>query len=226
MPEPQVTNTDQEPLKPYPYREAGGATDIGAIRSLKMVAPYCPIEGNPLRGGAPNPRYTGEMNCQQAFRLPGQGRWDIEACEKAGHKPYYFTQETVHLENVVDKDGVISGQREIRRGGEKLNIIEVALSVRQETGNSMNLAVARGVRTLESFGFSSPCEYRQCFQPKRIHTKFGEYCSERHARLIAADFKKKILPLRGGDPNTEDQMQDERDEILDAINLGATPIRS
>lgn len=214
-----------EKLKPYPYREFGGATEISAVRMLKMVAPYCPVESNPWRQTGkpgelePNPHYTGEPNCQMAYKFNSFGRWDIAQCEKLGHEPYYFEQKSKIVENVTDAEGIITGQRERQLGDKRLNVVQVAHSIRIGTNSEVALAVAKGYRTLESFGYEAPCEYRNCWQPVKIKGSFGNYCNERHARLIAADRKKVTLPVLGGDPNMEEEQREQRDAILDGINI-------
>lgn len=214
----------KEKLEPYPYKEIGGATDASAVRMLKMVAPYCPVESNPFRQTGrpgeqiPNPHYTGETNCQLAYKLNNQGRWDVSKCEAAGHEPYYFNQTSTIVEPIVEPDGTITGQKQRVLGAKRLNVIQVPVGPRYASDTTYQLAIARGVRPLEDFGIESPCEYRNCWEPKRTVTRYGSYCGGRHARLIAADRRKLAVPLAGGN-DMDDDMFMEWEEKLDSINI-------
>lgn len=211
-------------LEPYPYKEIGGATDASAVRMLKMVAPYCPIESNPFRQTGrpgeqiPNPHYTGEMNCQIAHKINNQGKWDVSKCEAAGHEPFYFNQSSTIVENIVEPDGTITGQRQKILGDRKLNVVQVETGIRYASDTTYQLALARGYKHLEEFGITSPCEYRNCYESVRVTTRYGRYCGGRHARLIAADRRKLAFPIAGQN-DMDDDMFMEWEEKLDSINI-------
>lgn len=199
-------------LEPYPFHD-GGVNENAAIRMVRMVIPQCPIETD-----MESPRYTGEDNCQRTLKFNSQGRWNVEACEEKGHDPYRTTIEKKVKEDIIDENGVITGQRQVIKGGKRLNIIQVSDNIRHSSGMEIQLALARGCKFLEDFGIASPCEFRNCSQPQRVDTKYGRYCSERHARLIAADKRKMMLPV-GGDPFSHDEAMEQREQMLDSINI-------
>ena len=74
-------STEPKALQPFPFTE-GGVNENAAIRMVRMVIPLCPADSNPeilRRDGSsiPNPRYTGEPNCQQVYKFNNMGRWDV-----------------------------------------------------------------------------------------------------------------------------------------------------
>lgn len=226
----------KEALKPYPFSDSG-ATENAAVRMVKMVIPNCPADSRPeiqLRDGRSiaNPRYTGEPNCQQAYKINNQGKWDVEKCESLGHDPWRTTFRKTVVEDVVDERetledgtpnpnfGYVVEQRERIKVEHRLNVIQVSENNRHGSGMGVQLALARGCRFLEDFGIESPCEYRSCTRPKKISTRYGQFCGERHARLVGAD-KRKVMLLIGGDPMTDEQAYDEREEQLQNIPLSA-----
>lgn len=218
---PRRAHSDDK-LKAYPFHD-GGVNENAAIRMIRMVIPQCPIDAVPelrQKDGTykPNPLYTGEPNCQQAFKLNNHGRWDVARCEALGHDPWHTKFRRPIVEEVVDKDGFVTETRTRYKLEERLNVIQVSDNVRHTNGTEVQLALAKGCRFLEDFGYASPCEFRNCTQPQRIDTRFGKYCSERHARLIAADKLKKMLPI-GGDPFSEDQAREEREDMLATLNI-------
>lgn len=209
-------------LKPYPFHD-GGVNENAAIRMISMVIPLCPMDSNPeilKKDGTsiPNPRYTGEPNCQQAFKKNEHGVWDVARCISLGHNPYYTVFRKPRTEEVLDAQGYVTESKVRVLKEERLNIIQVSDNPRHTNRTEVALALAKGCKFLEEFGIASPCEFRNCTQPQRIDTKYGKYCSERHARLIAADFKRVILPV-GGDPYTQDQAMDERNSMLENLNI-------
>lgn len=225
---PELKETDDklEPtygkLKPYPFHD-GGVNENSAIRMISMVIPLCPMDSNPeiLRKDGtsiPNPRYTGEPNCQMVYKLNEHGRWDVERCINLGHEPYYTIFRKSVVEEVVGDDGYVTDSKVKVLKEKRLNVIQVSDNPRHTNRTEVALALAKGCKFMEDFGYESPCEFRNCTQPQKIDTKYGKYCSERHARLIAADFKRIILPV-GGDPYTQDQAMEERDAMLENLNI-------
>jgi hypothetical protein len=209
-------------LKPYPFHD-GGVSENAAIRMISMVIPQCPVDGNPelkQKDGTykPNPNFTGEPNCQQAYKINNHGIWDVKKCEELGHDPWHTKFRRAMVEEVLDKDGYVVDTRTKYHVEERLNVIQVSDNPRHSNRQEVALALAKGCRFLEDFGIASPCEFRNCTQPWTIDTRYGKYCSERHARLIAADFQKVMLPV-GGDPYTEDQSREERESILANLNI-------
>jgi hypothetical protein len=220
--------------KPYPFHD-GGVNENSAIRMVAMVKPGCPMDSNPeilKRDGTsiPNPRYTGEPNCQIAHRINSQGIWDVQYCIAAGHDPYFTIFRKSRTEDEVDAEGYIVGSRQRILKERRLNIEQVSDNPRHSSRMEVPLALARGSILLERFVMEDaegefvidpPCEFRGCSAPWKVDTRYGRYCSERHARLVAADFQKKMLPV-GGDPYTEDQAMEEREQILSSLSIGKT----
>jgi hypothetical protein len=229
-----VASKPKEPeTKPYPFKD-GNVNENTAIRMIAMVKPGCPMDSNPeilRRDGTsvPNPRYTGEPNCQQVYKINEQGRWDVQRCIELGHDPYYTVFRKTVVEDTVGQDGYVidTKQRVLRE--KRLNIDQVSDNPRHTNRTEVALALARGSVLLQGFlctcslwpeahHHQVPCEFRNCSVPWQIDTRYGRYCSERHARLVAADFKRMILPI-GGDPYTEDQATEERNQMLETINI-------
>lgn len=219
----------EKKLQPYPFHD-GGAKDNLPIRMRRMAVPYCPSDSRPelldKSGNAfPNPHYTGEENCQEVYKLNNMGRWDVEKCESLGHEPYYTTLRRKVIEEVIDDDGFVTESKVRVKVTRRLNVMPIPISVRHATWKSMELAVARGAKPLEEFGYMTPCDYRQCSQPVKIKTQYGDYCSERHARLIAADARGVLLPISadtGGE--TADKTEMEREDLLESIRLQTTSV--
>lgn len=231
---PEPVKPKEPEVKPYPFKD-GNVNENAAIRMIAMVKPGCPMDSNPeiLRKDGtsiPNPRYTGEPNCQQTSKINEQGRWDVQRCIELGHEPHYTVFRKTVVEDVVGADGYVleTKQRVIRE--KRLNIDQVSDNPRHTNRTEVALALARGSLLLQDFLCTCslwpdahyhqvPCEFRNCSVPWQIDTQYGRYCTERHARLVAADFKRMILPI-GGDPYTEDQARDERNAMLETINIG------
>lgn len=229
---------------PYPFAE-GSVNENAAIRVIRMAKPNCPRESNPeisRRDGTsiPNPRYTGEESCERIYRINSQGRWDVARCTELGHEPFYTVFRKNITEEEVGEDGYVTTSR-IRVAKEKrLNVVAVSDNIRHSTGQEVQLAIARGCVPLGPYtdtdgrkqeGFvctcslhafqhrhEPPCEFRNCTRSQTVDTRYGRFCSERHARLVAADKQKKILPI-GGDPYSQDQALAEREDILGNLNI-------
>ena len=221
----EVEKPKQKALLPYPFHD-GGVNENAAIRMVRLVIPQCPVDGTPelkQRDGTwkPNPNYTGEPNCQMAYALNRGGKWDVDKCIELGHDPFHTTFRRPRMEEVLDDEGYVT-ETKVRYVVEKrLNVIQVSDNERHSSGREIALALARGCKFLEEFGYLSPCEFRACSQPQRVETRYGKYCSERHARLVAADKRQIMLPI-GGDPYSAEQSRREREDILDNLNIAKT----
>ncbi len=207
-------------MAPYPFHD-GAVNENAAIRMIRMAKPFCPVTTNMDDPGIKTgtKKYTGDANCQERFKKNNQGVWDVEKCESLGHDPFYTTFRRVEEVNVVDDSGMVTGKRQTEIHERRLNVTQVSDNSRHSNGMDIQLELARGSRFLEAFGIESPCEFRNCVKPKQVKTRYGEYCSERHARLVAADKRGILLPI-GGDPYTEDQTLREREDILENLNIG------
>jgi hypothetical protein len=221
-PHPAPKEPDNGELKPYPFHD-GQVSEVSQIRVIRMVIPLCPIDSVPeikQRDGTyrPNPNFSGEQNCQQVYKFNNMGRWDAAKCESLGHDPWHTSFRYPIIKEVLDNDGYVIDTKVQYRVEKRLNIIQVSDNIRHSSGMEVQLAMARGCRPLEDFGVSSPCEFRNCSQPQRIDTRYGKYCSERHARLVAADKQGKILPV-ASDPYSADQANREREDMLENLNI-------
>lgn len=211
------------PMVPYPFTD-GGVNENAAIRAIKMAIPICPADPRPeidRRDGTtiPNPRYTGEPNCQEAYRFNNMGRWDVRKCESLGHNPWYTEFRKTIVQDEVDADGWVIKERSRIKVETRLNVIQVTDNPRHTNRMEVPLALARGARFLSDFGIEQPCEFRNCTKPQEIRTRFGRFCGERHARLVGADFRELSL-IVGGDPITEEKALEQRAQQLESINLG------
>lgn len=228
---PEVIVADEPPtptqygqLQPYPWPE-GGVNENAAIRVIRMVQPMCPVDPVPellQRDGSykPNPRFTGEQNCQQLYKKNGQGVWDVEKCISLGHDPWHTSIRKTIVDDVIDPvTGEVTKQRTRVFVEKRLNVIGVTDNPRHSTGTEVQLAIARGCRFLKEFGYEEPCQFRNCTRKQRVQTRFGNYCSERHARLVAADKQEIILPVASGDEVTADKMARERELALGQIAI-------
>lgn len=212
----------QKGLKPYPYHD-GTAKENSAVRTICLVMPLCPVDGNPeikQRDGSykPNPNYTGEQNCQRVFEIDRGGIWDVSKCIERGHDPYYTKLRRAVVIEETDENGVVIDTRVKHVVEKRLNIIRVSANPRIASGRLPALMIARGGKPLEEFGYASPCEYRSCSQPQRVDTRYGKFCSERHARLIAADLRQMLITVPS-DPYSAAQANREREDALEALNI-------
>lgn len=218
------TAKSDKKLKPYPFRD-GGAKDNIPIRMVRMAIPYCPCDPRPeLMDKAgnvfANPHFTGEPNCQEEYKLNNMGRWDVQKCIDLGHNPYFTVRRQKIVEEEVDENGYVTGVKTRVKKTELLNIRPIPVSVRHSTNKRMEIEVARGARPLSDFGYESPCEYRGCSARVTIETRYGRYCNERHARLIAAAERGVLLPISadtGGE--TADKTEMEYEDLLERIRL-------
>jgi hypothetical protein len=232
---PEVLNETRETIKRVPYQfHDGGVSENAAIRMLSMVIPNCPRESNPeisRKDGTsvPNPRYTGEESCQLAYRFNNHGRWNVDKCISLGHDPYYTMFRKTIVEEAVGEDGYVSQTRNRVVLEKRLNVIQVSDNPRHSSRTEVQLALAKGCRFIQDVVCTcslytykhiheAPCEFRNCVAPPTVETRYGNYCSERHARLVAADFQKIMLPV-GGDPYSQDQAMEEREVMLANLNI-------
>ena len=219
---PYPTAAQEKKLKPYPYLD-GGSRDTAAIRMIRMAKPECPIDPNPeinMRDGTTkaNPKYTGEANCQQAYKLDNYGHWAVLKCEALGHDPYFRVTRTPRTEEVVDDEGYVT-ETKVRYLKQRLpNVVAISDNIRHSSGKEVERAVGAGMKFMWEIGYKSPCEFRGCSRDWKIETQYGRYCSERHARLIGADVKRKIMHVVT-DAEMADDVKEMNEETLDTIAL-------
>ena len=225
--------------KPFPFND-GQPSDNAAIRVIRMVKPECPIDPTPeirQRDGSyrPNPRYTGEQNCMQLYKFNNYGKWDVAQCEALGHDPWHTVFYRRIVEDIFDPETGEFVEQKVKMVREKrINIIAVSLNIRHTSGTEQLLAAARGCLTLSEYGerfpdedYEDPCEFRSCTQKVKITTRFGNYCGERHARLVAAD-QRGIMRFVGIESDIDEQWQQSRAqeaaEELERINIAARDV--
>lgn len=219
---PYPTAAEEKKLKPYPFNDMG-SKDNAAIRMIRMVQPECPIDSVPelkQRDGTyqANPRYTGEVNCQQAYKLDNYGHWAVLKCIALGHNPYYRTARKPVSTEVVDVEGFITETKVRWAKQEVLNLINVSDNIRHSSGKEIEIALGRDAKFIWDFGFKHPCEFRGCSRAWVVDTQYGRYCTERHARLIGADVKRFVLNIVT-DAEMSDDVKELNEEQLDRVAL-------
>jgi len=219
---PYPTAAEEKKLKPYPFRD-GGSKENAAVRMIRMAKPECPISTlpelkQPNGSYKANPAFTGEENCQQAFKLDNYGHWAVLKCEKLGHDPYYRTVRKPRTEEVVDENGYITETKTRYIKERVLNVVGVSDNIRHTSGQEIDVELGRGSRFIWEFGYKHPCEFRGCSQPWRVDTQYGRYCNERHARLIGADVKRKMLKVMSS-PDSAVDVANDNEEILETVPL-------
>src|SRR5262249_43817740 len=118
-------------LRPYPFHD-GAVNENAAVRVIRLVQPQCPVDPSPelrQKDGSykPNPRYTGEDNCQQAYKKNSQGVWDVEMCESLGHDPWHTEFRKTIVNDVVDPEtGEVTDQRTKIVVEKRLNVVAVS----------------------------------------------------------------------------------------------------
>jgi hypothetical protein len=203
-----------------------------AQRMLKMNRPVCPnskVEMEWDRNGKPIAKEKGPdtQNCQMAG-----GRW-WEACEAAGHDPYFMTRKWETKEDILEpevKDGKPTGR--LLKTGEAIiphesrlpNLAQVAVSIRINNGRGALDAVnQKGFRSLKAAGFEDVCEFRNCQKPKTAigtSRQYGGYCSKEHLQLIAADAESIMLTQGSLLPVDAKRAQQKRAAQLREISVG------
>src|SRR3990167_4478881 len=199
----EVPSAKPGTLKPYPYHD-GQVNENAAIRVQRFVLPLCPVDGNPelkQRDGSykPNPNYTGQQNCMQVYQTNKQGAWDVKKGIGLGHDPYHYKLRRAVVEEDVDDNGYVTDSRVRYIVETRLNIVPVSHGPRVASGHMLALITARGGRQL-------------------VDTKYGKYCSERHARLIAADRRQMLLTVPS-DTYSAEQATREREDALESLNI-------
>ena len=181
----------QKKLESLPQRQMG-VRESANVRMKKMARPVCPIQDDPDKPG-----YTGEPNCQRLHNnYPGW--WDY--CANQGHDPYFskVPAKTVTENILSDKEGeegLIIGRRERQvGGGKKLNMVQVVIDTRHNSGRGERYSKGlKGRKELSEFGYAEKCEYRNCEIDAKLQTRYGMFCNDRHARLIGAAVEGMML---------------------------------
>lgn len=173
-----------------------GVRQNAAARMVKLGQPICPNskvkmirtpEGRWIADPNPDPA---RQNCQSDTGPDGSGRvgwWD--ACEQRGHDPYYTTRVWFSEEDEVDETtGEVTKTRRVRHEDRRPNIAQVAAHTRVNSGKGVVHKMERhGFRRLKDMGFEEVCQFRNCQNPVKVTSRYGLYCGNEHATLIAAD---------------------------------------
>lgn len=172
-----------------------GVREGAAIRMVKLMRPICPNSNK-----KPDELLPGEFNCQRDTDN-AVGWWDL--CESRGHNPYFTVHERPVPTPIIEVDEVtgekaIVGEKKVLVEETWPNIAQVALSERINSGRGVQNAINRkGFKMLSDFGYEEVCQFRNCQKPVGVKTVYGDYCSEEHARLIAADVEGVTLEVQG-----------------------------
>lgn len=182
---------------PLDWRDSN-ASAVAALREVMMVSAECPVDqAEFLKRGdelVPNPRYTGQMNCQQNGDRH-TGKWDIDECESRGHHPYESEFETRVTEDQLDEEGYVIGTRTKVIKQRRPNFRPVTISERHSTGAEYRMRLQMRWKTLDMIGFEGWCEYRGCNKDIKVRTNWGNYCSKDHAQSVAATELSIFLPI-------------------------------
>jgi hypothetical protein len=213
-------------LKPYPFK-GSGVNENAALCMAKMVVPMCPCESDAdaeridavferqgrERRTRPPSEFRGVDNCQSGRY---RDQWWVD-CEKLGHNPYFLKTVTTREETVVDENGYVTGKRQKEVVKERLNVVQVPISLRHDSGRGVPQAVGRGAKTLMQLGYQNVCMMRNCELPAKLRYSHGEFCNDRHARLTKADQEEVFLVVWGSERT---KWQKLRADQLDELNLG------
>lgn len=169
-----------------------GLRETSNVRMKVMAAPRCPVSEDEN-----SPDYTGEINCQrETGNWPGW--WTL--CENRGHDPYYTTKKRIVKEEVTDETGLITGERKRVITQKKLNTVQVPIGTRFTSGRAETISKGlKGRKTLTEMGYNEKCEFRNCENDVKLTSKYGFFCSDRHARLIGADVEGVMLSVKKGE---------------------------
>ena len=178
-----------------------GVSERGNIRMKKLAAPRCPIQSNPEKPGYTGDIFPETMSCQQETKnYPGW--WDL--CANRGHDPYFTTKRKVVKEELTDENGIVTGVQKRVITTKKLNINQVPIGTRFASGRNETISKGlKGRKELSEFGYNPLCEYRNCELDVKVKSKYGNFCTDRHARLIGADVEGIMLHNDVGEKNKQ-----------------------
>ncbi len=169
-----------------------GVRETSNIRMILLAAPRCPVVSDPN-----SDKYTGEVNCQ-VETANAVGWWNT--CENRGHDPYFSTTKRARkvpvFSTVEGEEDIITGYREKVTTTRTLNTVRVPLGTRYNSGRAVQQSIARkGRKTLTEMGYNEKCEFRNCELDATFRSKYGNFCGDRHARLIGADVEGIALAV-------------------------------
>lgn len=175
------------------------------------------MSGEPINLGIPPLRgYRASGNRMVKMSKPScpsrkdeNGEIIFEGCQDSGvyqwwntctHGPYTSTVERRNVKTLTEdmEDGTrrVTGKEEIRFEVETPNLVQVPLSLRVNSGRSIDNKKALGYLMPEDLGFASFCQFVDCWSQEITHrTAYGNYCCEWQAKTIAADENEDKLEI-------------------------------
>lgn len=174
-------------------------------RAIKMLRPSCletDREGRPTGG------------CQSEANLPSDW-WRL--CLSRGHDPYISVVERTERKPKLsepDEQGrrQVEGHEEVVWYEEHPNLAEVVVNIRVNSGQGVEKARRKGFVLPEERGLAPFCQYWGCWsQDIKVRSgRFGDYCSDAQARVVAADYMGRHLEVL---------QPEKREEQLASISL-------
>ena len=195
--------TAKSNLKEIPWERVGVRLNTPA-RSIKMLNPVCPETVDQNTGNAAPGCETKEGPA-----------WWLKCVEK-GHDPFHQQKEVRKRERITEttEDGrtIVKGYEETIELEITPRVAQVPLSIRTQSQQMVEeKRFFHGYKYPEELGYAPMCEFRNCFAPNpTFKTRYGNYCSENEARMMAADSRHVVLEVLN---------QDKRREQLEGINI-------
>ena len=190
---------EKKELKKIPGFSQGVRVNA-AGRMVKMAVPICPnskMEFISTPEGRRIPKQETDPHRQNCQKL-GHGWWKY--CEEQGHDPYFTTK--VWYEKVPDYgpdpdnpgDTILLKERTVKRETKYPNISQVAAYTHVNGGRGVIFSMERkGFKRLREIGYEEVCQFRNCQKEIKFTSKVGQYCSQEHAALVAADAQSLFL---------------------------------
>jgi hypothetical protein len=174
-----------------------GVRENSAVRMLKLARPICPGSAHETepdgRGGSRPVVNPTRINHQ---RLGGE--WWL-ACIEAGEDPYSTTQTWTESRDIFDDNGEFVETKRVKHSRTIPNIASTPIGIRYNSGRGYERALAKGRKRLAEVGYAEVCQFRACqrpVSPKWRSERLGDFCSESHMGLIAADQQGVALTQR------------------------------
>lgn len=163
--------------------------DSAGLRTIKLIRPKCDTikEGDAII-------FEG---CW------GTERWTRGECP---HEPYTSMKENREVrptyEAILDAEGKATGRMRVTGTTEevwhekKWNLEQVPLSIRINSGRGPEFFRGLGWKDPSEVGLKPFCQFINCWSQRiKISNDHGDYCSELHAKIIAADENEDKLEI-------------------------------
>lgn len=135
-------------------------------------------------------------------RICQTGKVDLPPnwADSCTHDPYWSSQKKTRVkptwEDQVNPDtgeteSVLTGEETTTYRVRVPNIVEVSFHARSNAGKGPQLfQVFKGYKRLPEVGLAPMCEMRGCGKAwPTVRTRFGDFCTEQHARAVGADIE-------------------------------------